>query len=65
MGDPMSYKCLCGLNMKDLEMSEPAMDLGFRKFTCEKCGRELYTDIKDKTMCFECEKTGCGGKRVT
>ena len=54
--DLMSYKCLCGLNMKDLEMSEPKRDLGFRKFICAMCGRELYTDIKDKTMCFECEK---------
>ena len=52
----MSYKCLCGLNMKDLVMFDEPRDLGFRKVICAKCGKEIYTDIKDKTMCFECEK---------
>lgn len=53
----MSEKCMCGLNVADLAMSMPHKDLGFRKIICAKCGKEFYTDIKDKTMCFECEKT--------
>lgn len=51
----MSFKCVCGLNMKDLE---PVKGPSFRKVTCEKCGREIFTDIECKTMCFECEKQG-------
>jgi len=53
----MGEKCACGLNMADLAMSMPHKDLGFRKIVCAKCGKEFYTDIKDKTMCFECERT--------
>jgi len=52
----MSDKCTCGLNWADLVGGAPARDMGFRKVICAKCGKEIYTDIKDKTMCFECEK---------
>lgn len=52
----MSYKCLCGLNMKDLEMAEPTKGPSFRKVVCENCHKEFFTDIEGKTMCFECEK---------
>jgi hypothetical protein len=51
----MSFKCVCVLNMKDLE---PVKGPSFRKVICEKCGREIFTDIEGKTMCFECEKPG-------
>lgn len=53
----MSDKCYCGLNTADLAMSMEPRDYGFRKVICAGCGHEFYTDIKDKTMCFECEKT--------
>jgi hypothetical protein len=52
----MGEKCYCGLNMSDMARGMPKKDLGFRKVVCEKCGLEFYTDIKDKTCCFECEK---------
>jgi hypothetical protein len=52
----MAEKCFCGLNMADLARGSPPKDLGFRKVVCAKCGKEFLTDIKDKTMCFECEK---------
>jgi hypothetical protein len=48
--------CGCGINMRDLAMGMPSRDLGFKKVVCAKCGKEFYTDIKDKTMCFDCEK---------
>lgn len=43
--------------MADLAMGTPYKDLGFRKIICVKCGKEFYSDIKDKRMCFDCEKT--------
>ncbi len=53
----MAEKCYCGLNLGDASRGTPYRDLGFRKVICAKCGKEFYTDIKDKVMCFECEKT--------
>jgi hypothetical protein len=50
-------ECCCSMNMKDLAMGTPYKDLGFRKVICARCGKEFYTDIKDKTCCFECEKS--------
>jgi len=52
----MKEGCSCGLNMSDLARGTPYKDLGFRKVVCAKCSKEFYTDIKDKTHCFECEK---------
>jgi hypothetical protein len=52
----MEEKCACGLNLADLARGTPSRDLGFRKIICAKCGKEFYTDIKDKPMCFECER---------
>jgi hypothetical protein len=49
--------CACGLNMKDLAMGTPYKDPGFRKIVCAKCGKVFYTDIKDKTCCFDCERS--------
>ncbi len=49
--------CGCGINMRDLAMGMPSTDQGFRKVVCAKCGKIFYRDIKDKTMCFDCEKT--------
>ncbi|BAI61125.1 hypothetical protein MCP_1053 [Methanocella paludicola SANAE] len=54
----MAEKCFCGLNPADIARGEPYKDPGFRKVKCAKCGLELLTDIKDKTCCFECEKSG-------
>jgi hypothetical protein len=48
--------CSCGINMSDLAMGTPYKDLGFRKVVCAKCGKVFFTDIKGKTMCFDCEK---------
>ena len=48
--------CGCGINFADLARSMPTKDLGFRKVICTKCGKEFYTDIKDKTECFDCAK---------
>ena len=48
--------CGCGINMRDLAMGAPHKDLGFRKVVCVKCDKVFYTVIKDKTMCFDCEK---------
>jgi hypothetical protein len=52
----MAEKCYCGLNLGDASRGTPYRDPGFRKVVCARCGKEFYTDIKDKTMCFECEK---------
>jgi hypothetical protein len=52
----MAEKCYCGLNLGDASRGTPYRDPGFRKVICGKCGKEIYTDIKDKTLCFECEK---------
>jgi hypothetical protein len=54
----MAEKCFCGLNPADIARGEPYKDPGFRKVKCAKCGLEFLTDIKDKTCCFECEKSG-------
>jgi hypothetical protein len=50
-------ECCCGINLADLAMGTPYKDLGFRKVVCTRCGKEFLTDIKDKTMCFDCEKS--------
>jgi hypothetical protein len=47
---------ICTLNYADLARGLPNKDLGFRKVVCAGCGREFYTDIRDKTKCFECDK---------
>ncbi|WP_230740436.1 hypothetical protein [Methanooceanicella nereidis] len=52
----MKEGCSCGINFADLARGTPAKDLGFRKVRCVKCGKEFYTDIKDKMHCFDCEK---------
>lgn len=52
----MAEKCYCGLNLGDASRGSPHKDLGFRRVVCAKCGREFYTDIKDKTTCFDCER---------
>ena len=52
----MAEKCYCGLNLGDLARAGTMKDLGFRKVVCERCGKEFYTDIKDKVRCFECER---------
>ncbi|HMK47115.1 MAG TPA: hypothetical protein VK436_10860 [Methanocella sp.] len=52
----MAEKCACGLNWADLIKGKTQEEMGIRKVICAKCGKEIYTDIKDKTMCFECEK---------
>ena len=54
----MEEKCACGLNLADLARGVPTKDLGFRKVICARCGKEFYTDIKDKVKCFDCEKLG-------
>jgi hypothetical protein len=48
--------CACGINYADLARGLPAKDLGFKKVICARCGKEFYTDIKDKTECFDCAK---------
>ena len=53
----MKEPCACGLSWADLLNSGPVKDLGFRKVVCEECGKEFYTDIKDKVKCFDCEKS--------
>jgi hypothetical protein len=52
----MAEKCYCGLNLADASMGTPYRDPGFLKVVCAKCGKVIYTDIKDKKMCFECER---------
>ncbi len=52
----MPEKCYCGLNMSDLARASEPRDYGFRKVICAGCGKEFFTDIKDKTRCFECEE---------
>ena len=52
----MEEKCYCGLNLADASRGSPYRDPGFRKVICAKCGKVVYSDIKDKTMCFDCEK---------
>ncbi|WP_230741081.1 hypothetical protein [Methanooceanicella nereidis] len=51
----MAEKCFCGLDLSDFMRASPNKDLGFRKIVCAKCGKEFYTDIKEKTYCFDCE----------
>jgi hypothetical protein len=52
----MPAKCYCGLNMSDLARASEPRDQGFRKVIRAVYGKEFYTDIKDKTRCFECEE---------
>ncbi len=52
----MKEGCTCGINWGDLARANPPKDLGFKKLICPGCGKEFYTDIKDKTYCFDCEK---------
>ncbi|HEY3272751.1 MAG TPA: hypothetical protein VGJ92_03255 [Methanocella sp.] len=53
----MADNCYCGLNLSDASRGTPYRDPGFRQIICAKCGKIIYTDIKGKTRCFECEKT--------
>jgi hypothetical protein len=52
----MAEKCYCGLNLADAARGTPYRDPGFLKIICAKCGKVIYSDIKGKTLCFECEK---------
>jgi hypothetical protein len=52
----MEEKCACGLNLADMARGTPCRDPGFRKVICAKCGKEFYTDINDKVMCFDRER---------
>ena len=47
----------CCIDVGQLASDPPKKDPGFRKVICAKCGKEIYTDIPGKTMCFECEKS--------
>jgi len=49
--------CYCGCNLADAARGTPYKDPGFRKVVCANCGKEFSTDIKDKTCCFDCERT--------
>jgi formylmethanofuran dehydrogenase subunit E len=47
----------CGIDIRQLAEDPPKKGPDFRKVICAKCGREIWTDIPGKTMCFECEKS--------
>jgi formylmethanofuran dehydrogenase subunit E len=50
-------ECGCGIDPYFLAADPPRKGPGFRKVVCARCGKEIYTDIEGKTVCFDCEKS--------